>query len=90
MGMHPDMMKAPSYYTKPMTKGGHAVFMRTPGSLAIVPELLPLLPPIVPLPILPPIPPLLLPMPMQAVAPPQLPQTPMAKGEAYKAKAPVW
>lgn len=88
--MHPDMMKAPSYYTKPMTKGGHALFARTPGTLAIIPEFPPLFPPIIPLPILPPPPPLFMPVPMQAAAPPQMPQIPMAKGGAYKAKAPVW
>lgn len=74
--MHPDMMKAPSYYTKPMTKGGQF--------------LPPLLPPLIPIPILPPPPPLFMPVPMQAAAPPQMPQIPMAKGGAYKAKAPVW
>jgi len=84
--MNDDMRKV----VGPMTKGGHALFARTPGTLAVVPEFLPpLLPPLIPIPILPPPPPLLMPVPMQA-ATSQLPQMPMAKGEAYKAMAPVW
>ena len=73
MGMHPDLMKAPSYYTKPLTKGGQLPPPPPP-------------PMILPLPVLPP---LFMPVPMQAAAPPQMPQIPMAKGGA-KAKAPVW